>query len=662
MINDFELNNEKDYLKIVFEEVQNQKEKVSNSLDNYKKRLKQQVEYAAESFYNIDEEEVSATKTILENQELEIVKQEDYLRRLNLIEKSAYFGRIDFNDKPYYIGVSSLLTEDEKLYISDWRAPISSLYYDFELGKASYNSIEGEIKGEITKKRQYKVEKDNLIYVFDSSLTINDDILRQTLSYGATQKMKNIVATIQKEQNKIIRTTESKNLIIQGEAGSGKTSIALHKAAYLLYKRAGKLTANDIMIISPNKLFSEYISNILPELGERNIIETSFNDLASKELPKIKILNRDESINKALEDPKFIKEIEIKNSPSFFDNLKIFLDKFSLTNFKATEIKFNESSISKEKIEELYLNKYKSKKVSVRIGWIADYIIDELKLPKEVYRRILAIIYNMLSNKSMLDIYGEFLKSQGIKFNTKTRNIYFEDAPALLYIKDYILGLENKQDIKYLIIDEMQDYNLIHYDIFNKLFDCNKLVVGDINQDVLNLNTNDNLVQLCKSIGECDILKLSKSYRSSYEISKFCQKIKGLKYDVIDRHGKTVEILKFENERQEVNKIIELLKEASQKRVAIICKTKNEADKYYQLLKDRVEITLVDSDLDISADRIIISSASSKGVEFDVVIIPNVTTKNYSNNLDKNILYISATRALHELYLTASSDLPKYLV
>ena len=154
-----------------------------------------------------------------------------------------------------------------------------------------------------------------------------------------------------------------------------------------------------------------------------------------------------------------------------------------------------------------------------------------------------------------------------------------------------------------------------------------KLVVGDINQDVLNLNTNDNLVQLCKSIGECDILKLSKSYRSSYEISKFCQKIKGLKYDVIDRHGKTVEILKFENERQEVNKIIELLKEASQKRVAIICKTKNEADKYYQLLKDRVEITLVDSDLDISADRIIISSASSKGVEFDVVIIPNVTTK-----------------------------------
>ena len=130
------------------------------------------MEYAAESFYDMDEEEVSATKTILENQELEIVKQEDYLRRLNLIEKSAYFGRIDFNDKPYYIGVSSLLTEDEKLYISDWRAPISSLYYDFELGKASYNSIEGEIKGEITKKRQYKVEKDNLIYVFDSSLTI----------------------------------------------------------------------------------------------------------------------------------------------------------------------------------------------------------------------------------------------------------------------------------------------------------------------------------------------------------------------------------------------------------------------------------------------------------------------------------------------------------
>lgn len=662
MINDFELNNEKDYLKIVFEEVQNQKEKVSNSLDNYKKHLKQQVEYTAEAFYDMDEEEVSATKTILENQELEIVKQEDSLRRLNLIEKSAYFGRIDFNNKPYYIGVSSLLTEDEKLYISDWRAPISSLYYDYELGKASYNSLEGKIEGKISKKRQYKVEKDNLIYAFDSSLTINDDILKEALSYGATQKMKNIVATIQKEQNKIIRETEAKNLVIQGEAGSGKTSIALHKAAYLLYKKAGNLTADDIMIISPNKLFSEYISNILPELGEKNIIETSFNDLASKELPKIKILNKDESINRALEDEKFIKEIEIKNNLNFFENLKIFLDKFSFKNFKATEIKFNESVISKETIEELYLNKYKSKKVSVRIGWIADYIIDELKLPKEVYRRILAIVYNMLSKKSILDIYREFLKSQGIKFSIKTRKIYFEDAPALLYIKDYILGLENKQNIKYLIIDEMQDYNLIHYDIFNKLFDCNKLIVGDINQDVLNLNNNDNLIQLCESIGDCDMLKLSKSYRSSYEISKFCQKIKGLKYNVVDRHGKAVEILKLENERKEVNKILELLQDSSQKRVAIICKTKKEAEKYYQLLKDRLEITLIDSDLDISSDKVIISSASSKGIEFDVVIIPNVTTKNYSNNLDKNILYISATRALHELYLISSSEIPKYLI
>ncbi|MDD4111114.1 MAG: AAA family ATPase [Clostridia bacterium] len=662
MINDFELNNEKDYLKMVFTEVQNQKQKAIYSLEDYKNYLKQQIEYSAEAFCDMDKEEIASTQTILENQELEIIKKENNLRRLNLIEKSAYFGRIDFNKKPYYIGISSLLTDNEKLYISDWRAPISSLYYDYELGKASYNSPDGEVKGEISKKRQYKVERDKLVYSFDSSLTINDDVLKEALTSGATQKMKNIVATIQKEQNKIIRSTESRNLIIQGEAGSGKTSIALHRAAYLLYKKAGKLTANDIMIISPNKLFSEYISNILPELGERNIIETSFNDLASKELPKIRIFNRDESINKALDDKKFINTIKLKCSLDFFENLKLFLDKFSLKNFNAQEIKFNEKVISKELIEELYLNKYKSKKVSVRIGWIADYITDELQLPQEVYRRILAMIYNMLSNKTILDIYAEFLKTQGIKLSPKTRKIYFEDAPALLYIKDYILGLENKQNIKYLIIDEMQDYNLIHYDIFSKLFDCNRLILGDINQDVLNIYKSKDLVKLCKMIGDCDILKLNKSYRSTYEISKFCQKIKGLKYNVVDRHGKEVQILKIKGEKLEINKILELLKASSQKRVAIICKTQIEAENYYKLLKDRTELTLIDADLDISADKIVISSANAKGIEFDVVIIPNVINKNYAINLDKNILYVSATRALHELYLTCPLNIPKYLV
>lgn len=650
MISDKELNIEKKYLNQTFCEIQKQKDRAQNFLNAYKDNLREQVKYSTDSFYDMDEEEIAATKTILENQELEIIKQEQIINRLNLLEKSAYFGRVDFNSVPYYIGVSSLLDENGKLYVSDWRAPISSLYYDYQLGEAKYLSPNGEIEGKITKKRQYKIDKDNLIYAFDSSLTISDEILKETLSTEVNNKLKNIVSTIQKEQNSIIRANESRNLLIQGEAGSGKTSIALHRAAYLLYKKAGRLIADDIMIISPNKLFSEYISNILPELGEKNIIETTFNDLAAKELPRIKIFNRDESVNISLSDPKFAEIIKYKNSLQFFENLKKFLAKFSNHNFKAQDIKLGPKSISKEVIDELYSNKYQSKKVSVRFGWIADYIIDELRLPKELYKRVLMVIYNMFSKKSMVEIYNKFLDSEGIETDSN-RSIYFEDVPAILYIKDYILGLENKQDIKYLLIDEMQDYNYIHYDIFNKLFDCSKLILGDINQNIFDIYSYDDLTKLCDFIGNCDLIKLSKSYRSTYEISKYCQGIKNIRYDVVNRHGEPVQILKINSEREEINKIIEIFSQNKNKKVALICKTNGEANKYFDLLKDRLDVILIDSELDIAGDKLVLSSANAKGIEFDAVIIPNVSKNNYSSKIDKNALYISATRALHNLYI-----------
>lgn len=650
MINDKDLIAEKKYLNETFCEIQKQKNKSESALNVLKNNLKEQIEYSVNSFYEMDDEEIAATKTILENQELEIIKQKEKINKFNLLKRSAYFGRIDFNSSPYYIGVSSLIDENERLYISDWRAPISSLYYDYELGEAKYLAPSGEIEGKISKKRQYKIQKNDLIYAFDSSLTINDEILKETLSAESTYKLKNIVSTIQKEQNKIIRANESGNLLIQGEAGSGKTSIALHRAAYLLYKKVGKLTANDIMVISPNKLFSEYISNILPELGERNIIETTFNGLASKELPKIKILNRDESVNISLSNIKFAKNILYKNSFEFFEKLKKFLIKFSNFNFKAQDIKLGAKTIKKEIIEELYYSKYQSKKVSIRFGWIADFVIDELQLPKKLYRRVLKVVYYMFSKKAMVEIYNEFLKSENIECDFN-RKVYFEDAPAILYIKDYILGLENKQKIKYLLIDEMQDYNYIHYDIFNKLFDCPKLILGDINQNIFDIYNYEDLIKLNNLIGDCELIKLSKSYRSTYEISKYCQKIKNIKYDVINRHGEPVHTLKINSKLEEINKIVEIFSENKDKRIALICKTREEASKYFELIKDRLDVILIDSDLNIIGDKLVLSSTNAKGIEFDVVIIPNFSKNNYSTKIDKNILYISATRALHRLYI-----------
>lgn len=205
----------------------------------------------------------------------------DKRKRLGKILDNPYFGRIDFKQQsgnifPIYIGVHSFYDSDSKMsLIYDWRAPISSMFYDYELGEAYYSSPAGEVKGDILLKRQYRIRNGRMEFMIESSLTVHDDILQKELSSNTDDKMKNIVATIQREQNRIIRNEDAQALIIQGVAGSGKTSIALHRIAYLLYTFKESLSSKDILIISPNKVFADYISNVLPELGEETVPETS---------------------------------------------------------------------------------------------------------------------------------------------------------------------------------------------------------------------------------------------------------------------------------------------------------------------------------------------------------------------------------------------------
>lgn len=213
----------------------------------------------------------------------------DKRRRLGKILDIPYFGRIDFEEKkngssvlPIYIGIHTFYDSQSKTnLIYDWRAPISGMFYDYELGKAVYTSPTGEISGDISLKRQYRIRKGKMEYMIESSLTVHDEILQKELSSNADDKMKNIVTTIQREQNRIIRNEEAHVLIIQGVAGSGKTSIALHRIAYLLYTLKGNISSKDILIISPNKVFGDYISNVLPELGEESVPETSMEQILS---------------------------------------------------------------------------------------------------------------------------------------------------------------------------------------------------------------------------------------------------------------------------------------------------------------------------------------------------------------------------------------------
>lgn len=216
----------------------------------------------------------------------------DKRKRLTKILAIPYFGRIDFQEEkedsnvmPLYIGIHTFYDSESKAtLIYDWRAPISSMFYDYELGTASYQSPSGKINGEISLKRQYRIRNGKMEFMIESSLTVHDDILQKELSANADDRMKNIVATIQREQNRIIRNEEARILIIQGVAGSGKTSIALHRIAYLLYAFNDHISSKDILIISPNRVFADYISNVLPELGEEIVPQTGMEEILSEVL------------------------------------------------------------------------------------------------------------------------------------------------------------------------------------------------------------------------------------------------------------------------------------------------------------------------------------------------------------------------------------------
>ncbi len=256
-----------------------------------------------------------------------------------LIQKKQESNEI----QPVYIGIHNFYDPNSKTsLIYDWRAPVSGMFYDHELGKASYTSPAGEIKGDISLKRQYRVRDGKMEFMIESSLAIRDEILQKELSANADDKMKNIVATIQREQNRIIRNEDTNTLIIQGVAGSGKTSIALHRIAYLLYTFKDSLSAKEILIISPNKVFADYISNVLPELGEETIPETGMEQILSGILDnKYKYQNFFEQVNELLAKPApdFTRRIQYKASCDFISQLDRFMLHIENNYFKATDVK-----------------------------------------------------------------------------------------------------------------------------------------------------------------------------------------------------------------------------------------------------------------------------------------------------------------------------------
>ena len=607
-------------------------------------------------------------KTLMSDNDVEIsilMSRGAYLQKLYLIQNKPYFGRIVFDSEldgiqDIYIGITHV-EDNLEYYVHDWRSPICSLFYDYELGDASYVAPMGKINGIITKKRQYTIENAKLLHIFDNEINIDDELLQQVLAEESSDKMKNIVNTIQKEQNKIIRNVEDKNLVVQGIAGSGKTSVALHRIAFLLY-RMEELNSNNILILSPNQVFSKYISNVLPELGEENTKETSLSAFFETYLSEFKrVLSFTSFIERFYKNRNLIDYELIKYNLS--DDISFDIDKY--INDYVNNICFiddvltKDISYTKSELNNILKTKYQHFTIVQRLEQIAIKICDwnfNGKYNKK--SQVLKLLMDKLNvSINYIDIYNNFFNSKyskikrGIQINNK-RLINYEDATILIYMKSLLEGINYNTDIKEVIIDEAQDYTLIQYKLLFKIFrNASYTILGDVNQTINPYYKYDTLNNIKNLLPSSKYLELTKTYRSSEEIINFTNKILGLTHVRAIRKGTSYEVVKRNNIKDEVSSIVSDINTLSEeyKSIAVITKTDDEANYLYKYLKDEVDITIIDKDSnEYSRKLVILPSYVAKGLEFDAVII--YTDKNNSyKETEKYLYYVASSRAQHRL-------------
>lgn len=628
-------------------------------------------------------------------------------RRFRKMMDSPFFGRVDFcyegDDEPeiFYIGIANLAEENGGLpLIYDWRAPVSGLFYDFDKGPASYQAPLGEIHGDIAAKWQYKIRGGKMIYEFESDVKIDDEILKAELGSNGDVQLKNIIRTIQKEQNAIIRNTSDRIMVIQGAAGSGKTSIALHRIAYLLYHDRKNLKSSSVLVLSPNGVFSDYISHILPELGEENIREMSFDLFAYKRLKNTvsDCEDRYDLIERQIAglcDEELLKE---KQSRDFLDRMEGYLAELedSLMNFRDIE---HRGVVKKEQeIIELFYFKFMDIPLLSRMDAVAEYFIDEVEtlkgfdLPEEERDAVKSRFYRMYETRDLYVLYNRFLRQEGFpalpQVQYEKRKLRYEDVYPVLYLKYRLETQQEDSGVRHLIVDEMQDYSMIQYLIIQRLFKCKMTILGDREQ-TMDGDQQDVLTFLPKIFGK-DIRRIvmNKSYRNTIEIASYANKLAGItEVELFERHGKPVEEKEFTGLTEALERVVKELRlekqtvaeadedmpenaasetdgnetgeELSYETAAVITRTADEAREAYYILQKKLEaegfdtkerLSLLHRDsTNFKKGLTVTTFYMAKGLEFDQVfsVFPGIDR----SPIVQRARYIAATRALHELYM-----------
>ena len=669
------------FLEFVLQKLEKRVEEVRLSLEEGQKEIQGMHEYYWENYTEMDQygyEDYDNQQALFHqvnaNQQQLLLKQ----RFIKMMD-SPFFGRVDFvyegEEEPetFYIGIGNFSERTGQTpLIYDWRAPVSGLFYDYDKGLAKYEAPVGELTGEIISKWQYKIRSGKMVYEFESDVKIDDEILAAELGSTGEVQLKNIIRTIQKEQNAIIRNTKDRILVIQGAAGSGKTSVALHRIAYLLYHDRKNLKSSDILILSPNSVFSDYISHILPELGEENIREMSFDLFAYKELKDVAAdcEDRYDQIEKNLKFPFLADSLKEKETGEFTDKIEGFLLELedSLMNFR--DVEYRGFVKTEKEIISLFYFKFTDIPLLSRMDAVAEYFIDEVEtlrnrdMEEEEREAVKEKFRRMYETRDVYVLYNRFLAASGFSMLPKVpiekRKLPYEDVYPVLYFKYRLLSRQAKENIRHLVVDEMQDYSRLQYKILQMLFPCRMTILGDRAQTMED-RIQDVTTFLPEIFGrDIRTIYMNKSYRNTVEIASYANSLAGIEgMDLFERHGKPVERQEAASLKEAAEKIAEEVKTGEiYETEAVILPNEESASLFSSLLSESLgeKVSYLHRDSRKFEKGLTVTTFYlAKGLEFDRVF--SVFPKEEEGALLRQGRYIAATRALHELHMYEIRDL-----
>ncbi|MBK5429472.1 3'-5' exonuclease [Bacillus sp. TH30] len=622
-----------------------------------------------------------------------------------------YFGRLDFQEDgkedvmPIYIGKVGVSDKDTmKPIVIDWRAPVASMFYSFTGGEelAFYHSPDGLVEGDVYLKRNISIRKRELERVVDTYVKGNedvshaDDFLLYRLGENKDNKLKDIVSTIQSEQNDIIRAERNLPLLIQGVAGSGKTTIALHRLAFLIYEYREQLEAERMIVFAPNSLFLDYISSVLPELGVGNISQTTFPDWALRTLDgSVKLKQTEEKLKEAFSinrDEKKVMLGKLKGTlefKSFIEERMIQFEK-DLVPTKDFEA-WDKAVIPVEDVKKWMQVEYKHYPLKKRrerlVGRMKRWIEIELKkfgetnekklLKKEATKRLntymnfwpkmspLSLYNSMIKSKEILEVLPEELVQETEK-NCRKKEVYVEDLPALIYIQHRITGIEIGQKFHHVVIDEAQDFSPFQVYVLKEItLGHSFTILGDLSQAIYDYQGIEDWGAFKEVFQETGYYELTRSYRSTKEIIEFANEIiKNAEIPVglatpVFRSGEDVKVIPAEDQFTEVLKTLQHLQTEDVKTIAVIGRTDDECrDIYEKLTNAELTVNVIEADQSKYEGGIsVVPVYLAKGLEFDAVLLIDVDEEHYKNTKhDAKLLYVGCTRSLHDLWIFHSGE------